>query len=26
LTLPVGGHCRLTVRDRAARLAFSRYK
>ena len=26
LTLPVGGHCRLTVRDRASRLTFSRYK
>jgi muramoyltetrapeptide carboxypeptidase len=26
LTLPVGGHCRLIVRDGAARLTFSRYK
>lgn len=26
LTLPVGGHCRLSVRDGAARLTFSRYK
>ena len=26
LTLPVGGHCRLTVRDGASRLTFSRYK
>lgn len=26
LTLPVGGHCRVTVRDGASRLTFSRYK
>lgn len=26
LTLPVGGHCRLTVHDRAARLSFSNYQ
>nr|MDQ6917520.1 muramoyltetrapeptide carboxypeptidase [Pseudomonadota bacterium] len=26
LTLPVGGHCRLSVREGAARLTFSRYK
>jgi muramoyltetrapeptide carboxypeptidase len=26
LTLPVGGHCRLTVRDRVSRLTFSSYK
>jgi muramoyltetrapeptide carboxypeptidase len=26
LTLPVGGHCRLTVRDGVSRLTFSRYK